>query len=279
MASNVQTQQFFAPQKKELSEDVFGGFDQADKALSVSTMMRNNALQKIKELQTKRAQEEADRMQSEGQITDNPNKDWATRFREMGMQGEVDKAGSPEAFNRVFQEYAQKAQGTVQNAGESMSRAVQGAILGAKGTITQAFGNRSGVEKYSGGVNYGTDIAVPRGTPVAAPPIGEWEVVEAFNGASKEGPGNSQNGINRGYGNSVLIQNTKTGEKLRYSHLRVGGVGVQPGQVVPGGTPLGQTGSSGNTAGRTGQHLDLEYYGSNGRVANVLRSQYGRYLQ
>ena len=153
----------------------------------------------------------------------------------------------------------------------------QNSLLNGQAVVTQEFGNRSGVEKYSGGINYGTDFAVPRGTKVAAPP-GEWEVVEAFNGAKVEGPRNKQGGINRGYGNSVLIQNKQTGEKMRMSHLRVGGVNVKPGQVVKGGTVLGETGASGNTAGRTGQHLDLEYYDSKGKIANVRTSPYRRFL-
>ena len=140
-------------------------------------------------------------------------------------------------------------------------------------TITQTFGQRSGVEKYSGGVNYGTDFAVPRGTQ-AKLPKGNWQVVEAFNKATIGGANNAQGGINRGYGNSVLVRNKDTGEMLRFSHLRPGGVFVNEGQVLEGGQVIGETGATGNTAGRTGQHLDLEFYDKTGKLADVLRTPY-----
>ena len=148
-------------------------------------------------------------------------------------------------------------------------------LLAKRGPITQYFGQRSNVEKYSRGVNYGTDFAVPTGTKVSTPP-GKWKVVEAFTGARAQGPNNPQQGINRGYGNSVLLQNIDTGEKLRMSHLSQ--VGVQPGSVVPGGSVIGMTGATGNVAGRTGQHLDLEYYNHQGKVNDFMRSPYAQYL-
>lgn len=152
---------------------------------------------------------------------------------------------------------------------------VQRGILGKSGVITQQFGNRNAIEKYSKGVNYGTDIAVPKGTPVALPP-GEWKVIESFNGATASGSNNSQGGINRGYGNSVLVQNAQTGEKLRMSHLSQ--VGVQPGQVINGGSVIAKTGATGNVHGTTGEHLDLEYYTPQGQIADVLKTRYARYL-
>lgn len=140
-------------------------------------------------------------------------------------------------------------------------------------TITQVFGARGAHEKYSGGVNYGTDFAVPRGTQ-AKLPKGEWQVIESFDKATVGGPGNVQASLNRGYGNSVLVRNKDTGEMLRFSHLRPGGVFVKPGQTIKGGNVIGETGATGNTAGKTGQHLDLEYYTPKGRLADVLRTNY-----
>lgn len=163
----------------------------------------------------------------------------------------------------------------VKTNGQSMQGGVQRTILGKGGVVTQKFGNKSAVEKYSGGVNYGTDIAVPKGTPVAVPP-GKWQVVEAFDKATAEGPNNRQGGINRGYGNSVLVKNVETGELMRFSHLSQ--VGVRPGQTIEGGAVFGKTGATGNVAGRTGQHLDLEYYDSRGRVSDVLKTPYARFL-
>lgn len=150
---------------------------------------------------------------------------------------------------------------------------VLSSLLNKQGVITQRFGNRNPIERFSKGINYGTDIAVPEGTK-AALPAGTWKIEEAFSGATASGPNNRQSAINRGYGNSVLATNTRTGEKLRLSHLSK--VDVRPGQVVQGGTVIGKTGATGNVAGATGQHLDLEYYDSSGRVSDVLKSAYAK---
>lgn len=151
-------------------------------------------------------------------------------------------------------------------------------ILSQSPTIGTQFGAKQSADIYSGGVNYGTDFIVPKGTKITAPP-GKWKVVSAFNGAKAEGPKNSQRGINQGYGNSVLLENTETGEKMRFSHLTIGGVAVKPGQEVSGGDVIGLSGATGNTAGQTGQHLDLEYYNSKGRISDVMRTPYAQYLR
>lgn len=150
-----------------------------------------------------------------------------------------------------------------------------GKILSSLGKITQKFGNKSSVEKYSGGVNYGTDFAVPKGT-VAFLPQGNWEVVDVFDQATFEGPNNPQQGVNRGYGNSVLVKNKDTGEKLRFSHLSK--VAVKKGQTTVGGRPIGLTGATGNVAGRTGAHLDLEAYDPSGKLVDVFKTKYKDYL-
>lgn len=147
----------------------------------------------------------------------------------------------------------------------------QGSILSKAGPITQAFGNvNPAVERFSKGVNYGTDIGVPEGTTVALPQ-GKWQIVEAFSGAA--GRGHIGDGTNRGYGNSVLARNIDTGEQLRFSHLSQ--VGVKPGQTVEGGNIIGATGATGNA---TGDHLDLEYYDQAGKLADVMQSLYRQYL-
>jgi murein DD-endopeptidase MepM/ murein hydrolase activator NlpD len=149
----------------------------------------------------------------------------------------------------------------------------QGAILPAGVQVTQKFGNiNPGVEVFSGGINYGADFAAKRGTPVAIPE-GEWEVVDSWGGAKRDGF--IGNGDNSGYGNSVLIKNTKTGELMRYSHLDKGSVRAQAGQRLKGGTVFAKTGNTGNS---TGPHLDLEYVDANGRYQDVLRSPYAQSL-
>lgn len=137
-------------------------------------------------------------------------------------------------------------------------------ILSAFGPITQAFGNYNpAIEKYSGGVNYGVDIGVPMRTKVSLP-SGEWKVIESSN----------KGDFNRGYGNSLLVQNTKTGEKLRFSHLDQL-ANLTKDQVLQGGINFGLTGATGNV---TGPHLDLEYYNQMGKAADVLRTIYGKEL-
>lgn len=142
-------------------------------------------------------------------------------------------------------------------------------ILSSGGPVTQRFGNRSSVEHFSGGVNYGTDIGVPEGTQVALPP-GKWQVVQSYSGATG---GREGDGTNSGYGNSVLVQNMETGEKMRFSHLSQNM--AQPGMVLQGGTYIGATGRTGNA---TGPHLDLEYYDQSGQMRDVLQSMYAQYL-
>lgn len=137
-------------------------------------------------------------------------------------------------------------------------------MMSKLGPITQQFGNKNSIEKFSGGVNYGTDIAIPEGTELKLPP-GNWQVVSAYGNA--KGQGYIGNGENSGYGNSVLIRNADTGEMLRFSHLsRLGDLSK------------GIVGYSGSTGNATGAHLDLEYYDKSGRVSDVMGSLYRQYL-
>jgi len=134
--------------------------------------------------------------------------------------------------------------------------------------ITQPFGVKNPkVEKFSrGGINRGVDLATKTGTPLYVPE-GSWKVANVFSGAKKRGYiGNRENG---GYGNSVLLVNTQTGEKLRMSHLSQ--VGVKSGQVISSGQLVAKSGWTGNSSG---PHLDLEYYKSNGKLADATRTKY-----
>lgn len=133
--------------------------------------------------------------------------------------------------------------------------------------VTQGYGNRNDIERFSGGVNYGTDFGTPENTPLSAPP-GKWKVVSSFAGA--KGRGYIGNSTNSGYGNSILLQNAKTGERIRFSHLNK--VYHKPGTEIEGGTLLGLTGDTGNT---TGYHLDTEYYNQGGKIEDILNSPYG----
>lgn len=131
--------------------------------------------------------------------------------------------------------------------------------------ITQTFGQKSKYDSFSGGVNYGVDFATPRGTPVVIPE-GNWKVEQTYAGATRQGFWGNKD--NSGYGNSVVVKNEDTGEKVRLSHLDK--VAVQPGETITGGV----VGLSGWTGNATGPHLDAEYYDSRGQKADILKTPY-----
>lgn len=130
--------------------------------------------------------------------------------------------------------------------------------------ITQTYGQPSQYDVFSGGINTGVDYAAPKDTPVYLPQ-GNWMVEKAYAEAKNGYIGDNENS---GYGNSVMVKNNDTGEKVRISHLNA--VGVQPGQTLQGGL-LGLTGGTGNV---TGPHADVEYYDPNGRMGDVLNTPY-----
>ena len=162
-------------------------------------------------------------------------------------------------------------QGFQQGLGQAYDWATQqaqkvgNAFLPTAARITQQFGIKSPYDVFSGGVNTGTDFAVPTGTPVVVP-TGRWRVVSAFNQA--QGKGFIGNNTNNGYGNSVMVQNMDSGERLRLSHLSQ--VGVRPGDIIGGGV-VGLSGATGNV---TGPHLDVEYYDRKGKLGDPLKSPY-----
>ena len=146
------------------------------------------------------------------------------------------------------------------------SIADQERVIPNKVRINKQFGARNPQDVFSQGINNGTDFNTPRGTPVAVPE-GEWIVQESFGGSTREGfIGNNDN---NGFGNSVLVQNTETGETLRFSHLDK--VGVEPGDRVSGGNVVALSGNTGNSSG---QHLDVEFRDQRGVLADVLSSRY-----
>ncbi len=135
--------------------------------------------------------------------------------------------------------------------------------------ITQPYGNKSGVEVFSHGVNTGVDIGLPKNTPVALP-TGKWKVVSAFNGAKSGYIGDNENS---GYGNSVLVKNVDTGETLRFSHLSQLNI---PSDNLSGGQVIGLSGQTGNT---TGPHLDVEYKNANGQLGDFLQTPYAQSIK
>lgn len=129
--------------------------------------------------------------------------------------------------------------------------------------VTQQFGEYNpAIEIFSGGVNQGTDVAAKEGTPLTIP-TGTWKVIDSYSGED----------MNSGYGRSVFVENTQTGEKIRLSHLN--NVDVQPGETVTRGDILGTSGVTGNT---TGPHVDIEYYDENGNLSDIMNSAYKLFL-
>ena len=146
---------------------------------------------------------------------------------------------------------------------------IQG-IFGQDRDITQEYGAYNPSLEPGSGYNFGTDIRTRdlTGSQRAYKlPVGA-EVVEVF---YDDGTRWGDRSGHQGYGNSVLLR-LSTGEMLRFSHmgqmadLQVG-MRIQPGQVF--GTP----GQTGNTAG---EHLDLEYYNTQGQLSNP--SQFSGFL-
>lgn len=130
-------------------------------------------------------------------------------------------------------------------------------ISSSGGQITQRFGNPNPKLYGRNGWNRGVDISAKPGEVQSAPKNGNWVVVSAYN----------KGGWNSGWGNSVVMQNTKTGETIRRSHLNR--VYVKKGQVITG-KPVGTTGRTGRT---TGYHKDVEYT-RNGRLSDYTKSPY-----
>lgn len=172
------------------------------------------------------------------------------------------ESGNQQVLDQVDKEQTKKLASVIKEG--------SGSILPGKFTVTKGFGQKNSADVFSGGINYGTDFSAKVGTEVAVPP-GQWEVVKAYSQAIKKGfIGNNEN---QGYGNSVLLRNTKTGEMMRFSHLSE--VGVNPGQVLSGNQVFAKTGDTGNV---TGPHLDLEYYNQNGKIADIFSSPYRKAL-
>lgn len=128
-------------------------------------------------------------------------------------------------------------------------------LFGDQAQITQSYGNKN-PGLYKLGYHGGTDV-VANGSfslPVAA------KVVQVF---EDDGTRWGDTTGHQGYGNSILVE-FPTGERFRYSHLA-----AKPqfnvGETIPAYTPFGTMGSTGNS---TGNHVDFEYYNSQGRRDN-----------
>lgn len=109
---------------------------------------------------------------------------------------------------------------------------------------------------------------MPIGTEISVP-TGSWKVIDTKTGIKG---GDIKNYKKTPYGNSIFVQNTETGEKLRFSHLSE--VNVFKGDILDTGSYIGKSGETGNV---TGPHLDIEYYDPKGTLADVMKTVYGKY--
>lgn len=128
--------------------------------------------------------------------------------------------------------------------------------------VTQGFGP-SQYDYLSGGFNYGVDFATPEGTDINLPQ-GNWVVEEI----------NNDGGFNQGYGNTLVVKNATTGEKLRFEHLQDVNPALQVGAISQGGL-VARSGNSGNS---TGPHTSIPYWDAQGNPADVLQSPYANII-
>ena len=124
----------------------------------------------------------------------------------------------------------------------------------APAPVTAHF-DHGGVTDYLCGNNTyanhrGTDIGVPRGTPVVAAQAG-W-VKQRADGYGDGYPGNTDGG---GFGNHVAIYHGGAGHETIYGHMLAGSGIPAQSATVDCGTGIGGSGNSGNT---TGPHLHFE---------------------
>ena len=181
-------------------------------------------------------------------------------------QKKIDMGFDPAAIDSFIEEQrASRTQPQAQTATQQVgNQPIQPIEVGQTGPgINQPFGNpNEGLYGTSAtgapNINRGADLASTAGEKQVAPIEGNW-VVESST---------SDNSYNEGWGNSVVIKNTDTGETLRNSHLDK--VYVQPGETVTG-KELGTTGTTGRT---TGAHKDIEYTTPEGQLADVTQSPY-----
>jgi len=124
-------------------------------------------------------------------------------------------------------------------------------IFGQDQTVTQQFGNYNPTMGYAGGVHQGTDYRTKDYQGDLYAPV-QMRVVKTIT----EDSGSP-------YGNSVLLE-LPSGEMIRLSHLSTLGQ-FQDGQTINPGDLIGTPGSTGNS---TGEHLDVEFYNTQGQLDN-----------
>lgn len=113
--------------------------------------------------------------------------------------------------------------------------ALQGFAWPARGRVTSRYGQPRTINGQEGGIHWGVDLAVPTGTPVAAPACGTVAFVDADVPLS---------------GGTLVIDH---GRGVTSTFLHLSGFTKKVGDVVEKGEVVAR---SGNTGRATGAHLD-----------------------
>lgn len=181
-----------------------------------------------------------------------------------GTTRQVSGADVPRVIRRFDDGSVLLANGKFINASSRIGRAYQGVsglldVLNLSGqTITQQYGNYNPGLGYSSGFHSGLDVRtrdLPQDFYFTLP--FDAKVVDVkYDDGTRWGT----NSGHQGYGNSILLE-LPNGSMIRLSHLS-DMVNIQPGTTISSFDYIGTPGSTGNS---TAEHLDLEYYDSNGR--------------
>lgn len=125
-------------------------------------------------------------------------------------------------------------------------------IFGQDQKVTQQYGNQNPSLGYGSRGHLGTDFRtrdLEQREMYAPVPMRVVQTISADSGSP--------------YGNSILLE-LPSGEMLRLSHLSNLGQ-FEVGQVLNPGDLIGTPGNTGNS---TGEHLDVEYYNTQGQLDN-----------
>ena len=134
-------------------------------------------------------------------------------------------------------------------------------VFGQQQTITQDYGNVNPIEPTAGNINYGTDFRtrdLPENFNFTLP--FEAKVVEI---TTDDGTQFGTTSGHKGYGNSVMLQ-LPNGTMIRMAHLS----DMENFHVGDNVKAFDYIGTPGQTGNAYGEHLDLEYYGQDGNIAD-----------
>ena len=184
-----------------------------------------------------------------------------------GTSREATREDVPKIIARFDDGWAMLTNGKVVNLNNQIGRGYRGLsglmdlLFGRQQNVNQEYGNINPIEPTKGNVNLGTDIDttdLPQNFNFTLP--FEAKVVGiTYDDGTRFG---SKSG-HQGYGNSVLLQ-LPNGSMIRMAHLS-DMENFSVGDIV---RPFDYIGTPGQTGNATGEHLDLEYYTPEGKIAH-----------